>query len=146
MRNYFPLVQSDLQFLVSWYFDKNWSLCHLWVNQHKCQCRRVKNADMKCCHKDTVTKCQQGMTLPRLNESLRNNSSRQEFFIYILTHAFLRPCYSFFVVLHDTCYVVAHFSLYSAAKEFIRGKAMSGEPSIRGTSQLPNPPIKIGFS
>ena len=29
---------------------------------------------------------------------------------------------------------------------FIRGKAISGEPSIRGTSQLPNPPIKIGIT
>jgi hypothetical protein len=29
---------------------------------------------------------------------------------------------------------------------FIRGKAMSGAPSIRGTSQLPNPPIIIGIT
>ena len=29
---------------------------------------------------------------------------------------------------------------------FIRGKAMSGEPSIRGTNQLPNPPIIIGIT
>ena len=27
-----------------------------------------------------------------------------------------------------------------------RGKAMSGAPSIRGTSQLPNPPIKTGMT
>ena len=27
-----------------------------------------------------------------------------------------------------------------------RGKAMSGAPSIKGTSQLPNPPIKIGIT
>jgi len=27
-----------------------------------------------------------------------------------------------------------------------RGKAMSGAPSIRGTSQLPNPPIIIGIT
>lgn len=27
-----------------------------------------------------------------------------------------------------------------------RGKAMSGAPSIRGTSQLPNPPIRIGMT
>lgn len=29
---------------------------------------------------------------------------------------------------------------------FIRGKAMSGAPSIRGTNQFPNPPIKIGIT
>ena len=29
---------------------------------------------------------------------------------------------------------------------FIRGNAMSGAPSIRGTNQLPNPPIKIGIT
>lgn len=29
---------------------------------------------------------------------------------------------------------------------FIRGKAMSGAPSIMGTSQLPNPPIIIGIT
>jgi hypothetical protein len=29
---------------------------------------------------------------------------------------------------------------------FKRGKAMSGAPSINGTSQLPNPPIKIGIT
>jgi hypothetical protein len=29
---------------------------------------------------------------------------------------------------------------------FIRGKAISGAPSIRGTSQLPKPPIKIGIT
>ena len=29
---------------------------------------------------------------------------------------------------------------------FIRGKAISGRPSIRGISQLPNPPIKIGIT
>lgn len=29
---------------------------------------------------------------------------------------------------------------------FIRGKAMSGAPIIRGTSQLPNPPIIIGMT
>lgn len=29
---------------------------------------------------------------------------------------------------------------------FNRGKAISGAPSIRGTSQLPNPPIKIGIT
>lgn len=29
---------------------------------------------------------------------------------------------------------------------FIRGKAMSGAPSIKGTSQFPNPPIKIGIT
>ena len=29
---------------------------------------------------------------------------------------------------------------------FIRGKAMSGAPIIRGTNQLPNPPIKIGIT
>lgn len=29
---------------------------------------------------------------------------------------------------------------------FIRGKAMSGAPSMRGTSQLPNPPIMIGIT
>jgi len=29
---------------------------------------------------------------------------------------------------------------------FIRGKAISGAPSIRGNSQFPNPPIKIGIT
>ena len=29
---------------------------------------------------------------------------------------------------------------------FIRGKAMSGAPIIRGTSQFPNPPIIIGIT
>ena len=29
---------------------------------------------------------------------------------------------------------------------FKRGKAISGEPSIRGTNQLPNPPIKTGIT
>lgn len=29
---------------------------------------------------------------------------------------------------------------------FIRGKAISGAPSIRGTSQFPNPPIKTGIT
>jgi len=29
---------------------------------------------------------------------------------------------------------------------FNRGKAISGAPNIRGTSQLPNPPIKIGIT
>jgi hypothetical protein len=29
---------------------------------------------------------------------------------------------------------------------FIRGKAISGAPSIRGTSQFPNPPIKMGIT
>jgi hypothetical protein len=29
---------------------------------------------------------------------------------------------------------------------FKRGKAISGDPSIKGTSQLPNPPIKIGIT
>lgn len=29
---------------------------------------------------------------------------------------------------------------------FIRGKAMSGAPSIKGISQFPNPPIKIGIT
>ena len=29
---------------------------------------------------------------------------------------------------------------------FIRGNAMSGAPNIRGTSQLPNPPIIIGIT
>lgn len=29
---------------------------------------------------------------------------------------------------------------------FIRGKAISGAPSIRGTSQFPNPPIIIGIT
>lgn len=29
---------------------------------------------------------------------------------------------------------------------FIRGKAISGAPSIRGTSQFPNPPIMIGIT
>lgn len=29
---------------------------------------------------------------------------------------------------------------------FIRGKAMSGDPIIKGTSQFPNPPIMIGMT
>lgn len=29
---------------------------------------------------------------------------------------------------------------------FIRGKAISGAPNIKGTSQLPNPPIMIGIT
>lgn len=29
---------------------------------------------------------------------------------------------------------------------FIRGKAMSGAASIRGTSQFPNPPINTGIT
>jgi hypothetical protein len=29
---------------------------------------------------------------------------------------------------------------------FIRGKAMSGDPSIRGTNQFPNPPIIMGIT
>ena len=29
---------------------------------------------------------------------------------------------------------------------FSRGKAMSGAPNIRGTNQLPNPPIIIGIT
>jgi hypothetical protein len=29
---------------------------------------------------------------------------------------------------------------------FIRGKAISGAPSIRGTSQLPKPPIIMGIT
>jgi len=29
---------------------------------------------------------------------------------------------------------------------FIRGKAISGAPSIIGTNQFPNPPIKIGIT
>jgi hypothetical protein len=29
---------------------------------------------------------------------------------------------------------------------FIRGKAMSGDPIIKGTSQFPKPPIKIGIT
>lgn len=29
---------------------------------------------------------------------------------------------------------------------FIRGKAISGAPSIKGTSQLPKPPIKTGIT
>lgn len=29
---------------------------------------------------------------------------------------------------------------------FIRGKAISGAPSIRGRSQLPNPPIMTGMT
>jgi len=31
-------------------------------------------------------------------------------------------------------------------KLFIRGKAMSGAFNMRGTSQFPNPPIKIGIT
>jgi hypothetical protein len=29
---------------------------------------------------------------------------------------------------------------------FNRGKAISGAPSIKGTNQFPNPPIKIGIT
>lgn len=29
---------------------------------------------------------------------------------------------------------------------FIRGNAISGAPNIRGTSQLPNPPITMGIT
>ena len=29
---------------------------------------------------------------------------------------------------------------------FIRGKAISAAPNINGTSQFPNPPIKIGIT
>lgn len=29
---------------------------------------------------------------------------------------------------------------------FIRGNAISGAPSIRGTNQFPNPPIRIGIT
>jgi len=29
---------------------------------------------------------------------------------------------------------------------FIRGNAISAAPNIRGTNQLPNPPIKIGIT
>jgi hypothetical protein len=29
---------------------------------------------------------------------------------------------------------------------FIRGKAISGAPSIRGKSQFPKPPIRIGIT
>lgn len=29
---------------------------------------------------------------------------------------------------------------------FIRGKAISGAPIIRGTNQLPNPPINVGIT
>jgi hypothetical protein len=29
---------------------------------------------------------------------------------------------------------------------FIRGKAISGAPSIKGTNQFPNPPIIIGIT
>ena len=29
---------------------------------------------------------------------------------------------------------------------FIRGKAISGAPSINGTNQFPNPPIRIGIT
>lgn len=29
---------------------------------------------------------------------------------------------------------------------FIRGNAISGAPSINGTSQFPNPPIRIGIT
>lgn len=31
-------------------------------------------------------------------------------------------------------------------KLFMRGKAISATPSIRGISQLPNPPIEIGIT
>jgi hypothetical protein len=29
---------------------------------------------------------------------------------------------------------------------FLRGKALSGAPSLRGTNQLPKPPIRIGLT
>jgi hypothetical protein len=29
---------------------------------------------------------------------------------------------------------------------FIRGKAISGDPNIKGTNQFPNPPIRIGIT
>ncbi|PKR79469.1 MULTISPECIES: hypothetical protein, partial [Bacteria] len=29
---------------------------------------------------------------------------------------------------------------------FIRGKDISGAPNIKGTNQLPNPPIRIGIT
>jgi len=29
---------------------------------------------------------------------------------------------------------------------FIRGKAMSAAPNIKGTNQLPNPPIRMGIT
>ena len=29
---------------------------------------------------------------------------------------------------------------------FIRGKAISGAPIIKGTNQLPNPPINVGIT
>jgi hypothetical protein len=29
---------------------------------------------------------------------------------------------------------------------FIRGKAISGAPSIKGTNQFPNPPMRIGIT
>jgi hypothetical protein len=29
---------------------------------------------------------------------------------------------------------------------FIRGKAMSAAPNIKGTNQFPNPPIKMGIT
>ena len=29
---------------------------------------------------------------------------------------------------------------------FIRGKAMSGAPIIKGTNQLPNPPMRMGIT
>jgi len=29
---------------------------------------------------------------------------------------------------------------------FIRGKAMSGAPSIKGTNQFPNPPMTMGIT
>lgn len=29
---------------------------------------------------------------------------------------------------------------------FLRGKALSGAPIIRGTNQLPKPPIRIGLT
>jgi hypothetical protein len=29
---------------------------------------------------------------------------------------------------------------------FIRGKAISGAPNIKGTNQFPKPPIKIGIT
>jgi hypothetical protein len=32
------------------------------------------------------------------------------------------------------------------AKLFMRGKAISETPSIKGTSQFPNPPIEIGIT
>ena len=35
---------------------------------------------------------------------------------------------------------------FSQINVFIRGKAISGAPSINGTNQFPKPPIKIGIT